>query len=214
MLLIALRYSLALSLLGLTFLVACGEGSSERSPVEIINVNFDGGDGCVQPTFPSDQPDLFVLQPPRFQLTNSISQNSTAGQAQVDPGEAIEAEIAVNSATRGVRIELVNAWTPQQVIYTEDVATAGNEVIDVVMFSTNPNTRGRFYMRLTLCGFDCRETQVVYDIVECENPNDLCGVNVPYERTLFEDGEIVRVDGTCIDLTSDPGIGSGTVVIQ
>jgi hypothetical protein len=69
-------------------------------------------------------------------------------------------------------------------------------------------------MRLTLCGFDCRETQVVYDIVECENPNDLCGVNVPYERTLFEDGEIVRVDGTCIDLTSDPGIGSGTVVIQ
>ena len=61
-------------------------------------------------------------------------------------------------------------------------------------------------MKITLCGVDCDEREVVFDM----NPD----VNSDYERTLIEDGDIVRVDRTCIDFTADPGIGSGTVVIQ
>jgi len=200
-----LRRLATFAILSLT-LVACKETSSETPPVVIID-NFDGGmfDGCVQPTFPEAQPDLFVLSPPRFLLTNSISENSSTGQAQVDPGEMIEAQIAVNAATRQVKVEIADAWTPGRIIYAEDFQTAGYEVIRFT-FASGQSTRGRFYMKVTLCGFDCDEREVVYDI----NPD----YNSPYERTLIENGEVVQVDRTCVDLTADPGIGSGTVLIQ
>jgi hypothetical protein len=61
-------------------------------------------------------------------------------------------------------------------------------------------------MKITLCGVDCDEREVVFDA----NPD----ITLRYERTLIEDGEIVQVDRTCLDFTADPGIGSGTIVIQ
>jgi len=209
-----LRRLATFAILSLT-LVACKETSSETPPVVIID-NFDGGmfDGCVQPTFPEAQPDLFVLSPPRFLLTNSISENSSTGQAQVDPGEMIEAQIAVNAATRQVKVEIADAWTPGRIIYAEDFQTAGYEVIRFT-FASGQSTRGRFYMKVTLCTSECRDTEVVYDIIECApDQQTFCGINEPYERTLLEDGEVVQVDATCIQLSAEPGLGSGTVVIQ
>ena len=50
------------------------------------------------------------------------------------------------------------------------------------------------------------DTPVVFDV----DPD----INSDYERTLIEDGEVLQVDQTCVDLTTDPGVGSGTVVIQ
>jgi hypothetical protein len=181
----------------------------------VINIGFDGGvAGCIQPSFPAEQPDLPALKPPIFLLTGRAEQ-STTGQAQADPGAPIEAEVTVNRATRRVKVELANAWSPDNVIFDDEVETPGNETISLLMGS-DESVRGRYYMRLTLCGFDCDERAVVFDVVACSDEPDAgpCGINAPYERTLLEDGEIVQVDGTCIDLRGTPGVGSGTIVIQ
>jgi len=183
----------------------------------VINIGFDAGTvGCAQPTFPAEQPDLSVINPPRFLLTTSAAQQSSNGQAQVQPGDPIEAEITVNGATRRVTVELANAWNSQQFIYTDEVETAGNETVSVLLFS-DESVRGWYYMRLTLCGFDCDEREVVFDILACSDDPEVtgpCGINAPYERTLIEDGEIMRVDSTCVDLLGRRGIGSGTILIQ
>jgi hypothetical protein len=147
-------------------------------------------------------------------LTTSAAQQSTAGQAQVDPGDPIEAEITVNGATRRVTVELANASSEGQYVYTDEVQTSGDETISLLLFS-EASTRGRYYMRLTLCGFDCDERAVVFDLHRCDpDVVERCGVNVPYDRTVIENGEIVQVDSTCISLKPRPNVGSGTVVIQ
>jgi hypothetical protein len=213
-----LRCALALSCVYVfsLSLSSCTNGG-EQPPGNVINVGFDGGTvGCSQPAFPAEQPDLSVLNPPRFLLTTSAAQQSTAGQAQVDPGDPIEAEVAVNGATRRVTVELANAWAEENYIYTDEVETAGNETVSLLLFS-DESVRGRYYMRLTLCGFDCDEREVVFDLHPCTDDPEVtgpCGINAPYERTLIEDGEIVRVDSTCVDLKARPDIGSGTVLIQ
>lgn len=215
-----LRCALALScvsVFGLS-LISCSDGGGQQRPENVINVGFDGGTtvGCSQPIFPAEQPDLSVITPPRFLLSTSAAQQSTTGQAQVDPGDPIEAEITVNGATRRVTVELANTRAEDQYIYTDEVETAGNETIPLLLFS-DASVRGRFYMRLTLCRFDCDERAVVFDLHPCSDDPDVnepCGVNAPYERTVIEDAEIVQVDSTCMDLKPRPGVGSGTVLIQ
>ncbi len=184
----------------LAIVTGCSSGGGEELPVIVIDRTGDAGVmGCVQPSFPADQPDLFVLAPPRFPT------DRPNGQAEVDPGDPIDAEIAVNSATRQVFIELRDAFEPDVLIYSTEVNTPGNETISLVL---SPQTQriGRYYMKITLCGVDCDEREVVFDV----NPD----ITSRYERTLIEDGEIVQVDRTCLDFTADPGIGSGTIVIQ
>jgi hypothetical protein len=197
--------------------LGCGEDASRPPPDDEINIGFDGEMvGCAQPTFPGSEPDLSALQPPLFVLTNSRSQQSTVGQAIARPGEALEAEVWVNGATRQLKVELANAWAQDSVVYATEEETSGFETVDVTLF-TDPTNRGRYFMKLTLCGADCDEQAVVFDLHPCsEDPNstDPCGVNAPYDRTVIEDGEIVRRDETCIDLGSTPGVGSGTVLIQ
>ena len=197
-------------------LSACSsDGATDDRPVVIFD-NFDGGilDGCVQPAFPENQPDLSVLSPPVFLLTNSTSLNSSTGQAEVDPEETIDAEIAVNAATRQMRVELVDVYSPRNVIDQADVQTGGSETIPLE-FASPPSVRGRFYLKVTLCTDDCRDMQAVYETVACLPGVQLgCGVNGVYQRTLFLDGEVTQVDETCIDFDANPGIGSGTVVIQ
>jgi len=217
MILRTLRYALIVSFIPVLSLSlwSCKDGGGEPLPQNVINVGFDGGVmGCIQPSFPAEQPDLPALAPPIFLLTGNAVQ-STSGQAQANPGAPIEAEVTVSGATRRVKVELANAWSPQNVIFTDEVETPGNETISLLMGS-DESVRGRYYMRLTLCGFDCDEREVVFDVVACSDEPDAgpCGINAPYERTLLEDGEIVRVDGTCIDLRGTPGVGSGTIVIQ
>jgi hypothetical protein len=181
----------------------------------VINIGFDGGtNDCIQQSFPADQPDLPALPPPTFLLTG-IAQQSAVGQAQATPGSPIEAEVTVNRATRLVKVELANAWSPQNVIFIDEVETSGNETISLLM-SSSEDVVGRYFMRLTLCGVDCDERAVVFDTVPCTDEPDAgpCGIKAPYERTLLEGGEIVQVDGTCIDLRGTPDVGSGTIVIQ
>jgi hypothetical protein len=185
----------------LAVITACSSEPAREEPDEVINIIPDGGTlmGCVQPSFPADQPDLFVRPPPRFPT------DRPNGQAEVDPGDPIDAEIPVNAATRQVFVELRDGFEPDVLIYAGEANTAGNESVALVLLPQSQR-RGRYYMKITLCGVDCNEREVVFDV----SPD----INADYERTLIEDGEIVRVDQTCIDLTTDPGIGSGTIVIQ
>jgi len=152
-----------------------------------------GSCGCVN-QFPPIQPDLPI--PPRFPAD---------GQAAVAPGDTVEAEVTVNGATRQVLVELSNVRVSQEVIATQQLGTAGNETIPM-MFLTDQATRGRFYMRVTLCGIDCNERAVIFDM----NPD----VESNYERTVIESGETVQIDRACFGFGAVPGVGSGTVVIQ
>lgn len=212
----SIRTALAL-LIASVALAACGEPNGPQLPVEVINIGgFDGGDACIQPSFPADQPDLFVLAVPRFLLTTVQAQQTTSGQALVRPGEVIEGEIPVNGATRQVRMEIEDVWTPGSIIYAEEFSTGGNTIIDFAFVPAVPN-RGRYYMKLTLCGFDCNEREVIFTVLECETStadSPLCAHNAPYQRTVIELGEVVQEDSTCIDLGGTPGVGSGTVLIQ
>jgi len=194
------RHALTLFVFLALPLAACNGSGGDSPPVNVIDLTGDAGvEGCIQPSFPAEQPDLFVLAPPRFPT------DAPNGQALIRPGMAIDAEIPVNGATRQVFVELRDAWSTDITIFADEYETAGGETVSVVLFS-EPQNLGRFYMKVTLCGFDCDEREVVYDI----NPD----YNSPYERTLIENGEVVQVDRTCVDLTADPGIGSGTVLIQ
>lgn len=206
----ALRYArilVCIPFVGLS-LASCGDDAGESLPQQVINVGEGGDDGgargCIQPLFPTDQPDLSLLSPPRFLLTGNALQ-STVGQAQARPGDAIEAEVAVNGETRHVKVELADAWSPQRVQYVLEMDTPGNEIISLLLLSYE-GIFGRFYMRLTLCGFDCDERQVIFDI----DPD----VNAPYVRTVIEKGETLQTDQTCISLNPRQGIGSGTILIQ
>jgi hypothetical protein len=196
--LIDVRHALTCFALLTISLPACkGDDAAEGPPVNIVNIGGDGGvQGCVQPRFPAEQPDLSVFRQPLF-----LTENSN-GQATARPGDEIEAEITVNAATRYARIELKDAWfAPGQPIATDEINTAGNETLDVLL-ATEPTQRfGRYYMKITLCGLDCDDQEVVFDM----NPD----INSDYERTLFEDGVFVQADRTCLDFLPE-----GTVLIQ
>jgi hypothetical protein len=181
-------------------LTACASSESEPLPIIEIDLTDSGvAMGCVQPSFPDIQPDLSSSMPPLF------PSDAPNGQTQVDPGDMIEAEITVNAATRYALVELRDAWSTESMIAMTEVDSPGNRTIPLAFLPDN-QVIGRFYMRITLCGLDCRDRSVVFDI----NPD----YNSDYERTLIEDGEIVQVDRTCIDLGETPNEGSGTVVIQ
>ena len=49
--------------------------------------------------------------------------------------------MTVNGATRRVKVELANAWSPQNVIFTDEVETPGNETISLLMGSDESDTR-------------------------------------------------------------------------
>jgi hypothetical protein len=199
--LIDVRHALtfvAVLTLGALALAACkSDDAAAGPPVNVVNIGSDGGvQGCVQPRFPAEQPDLSVIRQPEF-----LTENSN-GQATARPGDEIEAEITVNAATRYARIELKDAWfAPGQPIAVDEINTAGNQTLDVLLV-TQPSQRfGRYYMRITLCGLDCDDQEVIFDM----NPD----INSDYERTVFEDGVLVQTDRTCLDF--NPG---GTVLIQ
>ena len=209
------RCILFVLLSALSVIVACGDSSQEQLPVNIIDfTDPEGPGGCIQPVFPSDEPDLSLLSAPRFLLTSSQARESTSGQAQVRPGDPIQAEFQVNSATRKAFVELRDAWDPTFIVARQEVETAGNEVIGQ-LFVLDPAIRGRFYMRIALCGDDCRDAEVVFDIEECPTDETFdCGINEPYVRSVFKQNELASMDDTCIDLGGVPGVGSGTILIQ
>lgn len=180
--------------------IACGPSSEEPAGGQ-AGSGGRGDVGCVQPAFPSDQPDLSLISPPIF---TSNASGSRAGQASVDGGQNVDAEVTVNAVTRRVRVELTEAWS-LEVVHAEEYETTGDETLSLVL-PTDGRVRGRFYMQLTLCALDCDELAVVFDI----NPD----VNSPYERTVLEGGQVLQVDTTCIDFRARPNQGSGTVLVQ
>ena len=184
----------ALTLIAFLSIVVAGcNGSDGRpDPDVVLNLGDDAGViGCSQPSFPVEQPDMSPLFPPEF-VTETGEE-----QRLVRPGQELLAEVTVNGATRQVFVELSNAWSPQ-VIVTEELDTSGNQTIPLVL-PTTQGIRGRFYLRLTLCGVDCDERKVVFDIIEPDDDEPTTtGINGDYERTLIEDGEVVRVDQTCV----------------
>ncbi|MBW2222910.1 MAG: hypothetical protein JRF54_01610 [Deltaproteobacteria bacterium] len=184
-----------LTLIALLSLVLTGcQESGGRPPPEVIIDNFgDAGIiGCSQPIFPDAEPDMSPLFPPEF-VTEDGEQ-----QRQIRPGDDLLAEVTVNGATRQVRVELTDTWTPERVIQVVEVDTGGNETIPL-LFVTDRNARSFFFMRVILCGDDCNEREVLFDLVEPDLDNQTeTGINVDYERTLIENGEVVRVDQTCV----------------
>jgi hypothetical protein len=184
-----------LTLIALLSLALAGcEDSGGRPPPDVIIDNFgDAGIiGCSQPSFPDSEPDMSPLFPPEF-VTEEGEQ-----QRQIRPGDDLLAEVTVNGATRQVRVELTDTWTPERVIQVVEVDTRGNETIPL-LFVTDRNARSFFFMRVILCGDDCNEREVLFDLVEPDLDNQaVTGINVDYERTLIEDGEVVRVDQTCV----------------
>jgi hypothetical protein len=172
-------------------------GSEGRPPPDvIIDLTGDAGViGCSQPSFPAEQPDISPFIPPEF-VTETGEE-----QRLVRPGQELLGEVTFNGATRQVFVELSDAWSPL-VILTQEFETPGNQTVPLV-FLTNQNNRGRFYMRLTLCGVDCDEREVIFDIIETDPDNPtMTGINGDYERTLIENGEVVRVDETCVTSNS------------
>ena len=181
----------------LTLVVAGCGGSEGRPPPDVlIDLTGDAGVmGCSQPSFPAEQPDISPFTPPEF-VTETGEE-----QPLVRPGQDLLAEVTVNGATRQVFVELSNAWSPQ-VIATQELDTAGNQTIPVI-FPTDRGDLGRYYMRLTLCGSDCDEREVVFDIIDPDpDAPATTGVNGDYERTLIVNGEVVQVDETCIRTNS------------
>jgi len=193
-----LSFALLTSLSFLTLAdTACGSSEGPQRPEVVIDLTGDAGigPGCSQPLFPADQPDIPLFQPPQF-VTASGEE-----QLRVRPGQELRAEISVNGQTREIRLELRNVWSPEQVIATESLDTPGSQTVPVIFFPPG-NVHGRFYMRLTLCGLDCDERQVVFDIIEPDPDELTTGVKLEYARTLIENGEVIQVDQTCVEPNS------------
>ena len=51
---------------------------------------------------------------------------------------------------------------------------------------------------MTLCGFDCDEREVMFDITDYDPDMPMTGINADYERTLSEKGDVVQVAQTCV----------------
>jgi len=203
MMLTNLRHTVTwFTLLGLLTLAlaACkSDGGGDGLPVVVVNIGAGdaGVQGCIQPNFPADEPDLSALQPPKF-----VTENDN-GQATAHPGDTVEAEITVNGQTRHAFVELKDAWSDGAPVATTEIDTPGNQKLEALFFTDLNQRFGRYYMKITLCGLDCDDGEVVFDI----NPD----INSPYERTVFEDGEPVpvQVDSTCVKL-----FPHGTILIQ
>lgn len=175
---------------------ACSDDAApDDRPVVVINPGDASTQGCIQPSFPAEEPDLSALQPPRFLTEN------TNGQAQIDPGGTAEAEITVDGETRFALVELLDTSGLVDPIAVQEVSTPGNQTLDLIFFTDIGTRFGRYYLRISLCGFDCDERTVVFDL----NPD----VNAPYERTVIENGEVVSVETTCVDV-----FPRATLVIQ
>lgn len=162
--------------------------------VDTQNLGDSGIVGCTQPSFPDDQPDMSPLFPPEFVTEDGQPQR------QVRPGQELLADVTVNSQTRKVIVEITDTWTPERVILAQEVDTSGSETIRFSFLTQNSTaTRGFFFMRIMLCGDDCNARQVLFDLVEPDLQNQTTtGINVDYERTLIEAGQVIQVDQTCI----------------
>jgi hypothetical protein len=110
-------------------------------------------------------------------------------------------------------VELTSVWPRSAPIATAELETNGNETLDFIVLPAGA-PRWRFYMRLTLCGADCCEQQIVFETQSCVDlPDSECGSSVAYVRSVIDNGEVVQTDPTYVDLGSEPMIGSGTVLI-
>jgi len=99
-----------------------------------------------------------------------------------------------------VTVEAANIWElDAPPLGSETVQTGGNQTLSF-SFPTGPNTRGRFFFRITLCAADCDARRVTFTVVEDpDNPNER---NDPYQRIVFEGDTEVDSRSTCLEPSS------------
>ncbi len=186
------RHTLALIALPALVVVVAGCKGDAEMQTFTFGPSEGGVEGCSQPGFPAEQPDMSPFAPPEF-VTETGEQ-----QRLIRPGDPLMAEITVNAATRRVLVEIANVSAPEIVTVAEEIETLGDRTIPLFLFSS-PDNRGRFYMRITLCGSSCNAQEVVFDLAEFDpDMQETTGINADYDRTLIENGEVIQVDETCI----------------
>lgn len=176
--------------LGLTAL-----GCASTSDVTGTGGRFDADasvSGCIARVFPSEQP--AILHEARFE------------RDVVLPGQDIVVELDVDRDTREVRVELQDVWNrenPPVGVATEP--TSGGTTLTLT-FSTDLDTRGRYFLHVTLCADDCDTSEVLYTLApEIDDPSNNplnLPINRPYQRIAFEDDAEISNDSTCLDVSS------------
>lgn len=170
--------STALSL----FSLGCGGESGGGGGGNIV-LDAGVGDVCISVSPPREEPDL-TLGP-------------TFSSSQINPGSPIEGAILVDGETRIVTVEAADFWDlDAPPLGSETVQTGGNQTLPF-SFPTGPNTRGRFFFRITLCAADCDAQRVVFTVVEDpDNPNQR---NDYYQRIVFEGDNEVDSRSSCVE---------------
>lgn len=148
--------------------------------------------GCIASIFPSEQPAM--LNEPRF------------AQDEVLPRQDIIVELDVDQDTREARIELQDVWNrdnPPLGVATE--STTGSTTLTLT-FSSGLETRGRYFLYVTLCADDCDSSRVLYtlapEIDDPSNPPANLPINRPYQRIVFEGDDEISNESTCLDVSS------------
>ncbi|MBW2381582.1 MAG: hypothetical protein JRG70_18915 [Deltaproteobacteria bacterium] len=180
----------------------------------LLSLSFAGcGDAgvCIDPPLPEELPNLTAA--PRFLLNTTASQESGSGQAILDRPEPVEAEIAVNAATRQISIGLRDPSSGEQ-LWSKVIDTPGDETIRMwfspEMYYYLSGFPGVYHMNIALYG-----AENSLPIVRFEPNPDVSG---PYERTVTTtvgaEREISQVDRTCMDFGTTSGVGSGTLLVR
>ena len=172
--------SAALSL----FSLGCGDsGGGGSGGGGSIFLDAGQGDVCISVSPPKEEPNL-ILGP-------------TFSPRIIDPGSPIEGAISVDGETRIVTVEATNIWDlDAPPLGSETVQTGGSPTLSF-SFPTGPNTRGRFFFRITLCAADCDARRVVFTVVE--DPDNPTERNDPYQRIVFEGDTEVASLSTCLE---------------
>lgn len=174
-------------------LAALGCGSSGDSTGTGGSIDAGGSiSGCVAAVFPAEQPAM--LNEPRFE------------QDVVLPGQDIIVELDVDQDTREARIELRDVWNrdnPPIGLVTEP--TSGGTTLTLT-FPTELDTRGRYFLHVTLCADDCDASGVLYTLApEIDDPSNNplnLPINRPYQRIAFEGDAEISNESTCLDVSS------------
>ena len=169
--------------------LGCNDGGSAGEGGNVIEIDAGPVQGCVARIAPSEEPDL--LADPFFLRETAPS------------GATLEADVDVDAQTKTVIVELMDYWSPdERPLATQALDTRGDEVLPI-SFETEPGTRGRYFLRITLCGSDCDERQVVFTLVpDPDDPNQRNVLTDRYVRSVVEADSLLRSERTCLGINS------------
>lgn len=173
---------------------AFGCGSSGDSGTPTI-ITIDAGtsiSGCVSVAFPPEQP--AIMNEPRFE------------RDVVLPGQDIVVELDVDRDTREARIELQDVWNRENPPLGVATESTGGRTTLALTFPTELDTRGSYFLHVTLCANDCDSSRVLYTLApEIDDPSNSPSnlpINRPYQRIVFEGDDEISNEPTCLDVSS------------